>query len=189
MPHEIINWNDIATDFSESLLIGNGASISIDRCFTYSSLREHALTEGILSTQIQELFDTLDPEDADDFELVLRLVWQANYVNSILGIQDSVTKDVYEHIRDCLIRAVQDIHPDYSQVADQFQSITNFLRGFKTVLSLNYDLILYWVIMYSNNLRDGHKFKDCMIGGKFDDDWRKFRDSYNHLDQRSTLVP
>jgi len=59
--------------------------------------------------------------------------------------------------------------------------ICKFLKElkFKTVLSLNYDLILYWVMMYGNSeIDDGHKFEDCFLYGSFDDKWQGLRELY-----------
>lgn len=171
MPYHIRNWLEISNHFSDSILLGNGASISINRSFTYSSLREHAIEYGLLTENVQKLFNYFD---TDDFELVLRLVWQANAVNTALKITDSQTKLAYEHVRDCLIRAVQSIHPEYSEVKQQFFQIAKFLSPFNIVLSLNYDLTLYWVIMHANRCFNGHLFKDCITGGEFNSDWQRF---------------
>jgi len=118
----------------------------------------------------------------------LRLVWQANRVNLALEIPDPTTRLAYEHVRDCLIQAVRSIHPEYNEVEDQFPNIANFLSSFKTVLSLNYDLTLYWIIMLANRTLNGHSFKDCILHGEFDDDWQRFRESISHWDRRNTLV-
>ena len=185
MPYTIYEWADIAADFTDAILLGNGASMGIDRSFSYHSLREHAIDHGLLTDNVQQLFDYFD---TDDFELILRLVWQANRVNLALDIPDPTTRESYEHVRDCLIRSVRSIHPEYSDVEDQFTDIARFLSSFETVLSLNYDLTLYWVIMYSNRTCNGHSFKDCILHGQFDDDWERFRRSRSRWDRRNTLV-
>jgi len=57
------------------------------------------------------------------------------------------------------------------------------------VLSLNYDLILYWVMMYGNSeIDDGHKFKDCFLYGSFDDKWQGFRKLFLPGEESNTLV-
>lgn len=185
MPYQIFNWSQISNNFSDSILLGNGASISIDGSFTYSSLKEHAIDNGLFTRDVESLFSFFN---TNDFELVLRLVWQANKVNSALSISDQRTKVAYEHVRDCLIRAVQSIHPEYNQVEDQFPDIATFLSKFRTVLSLNYDLTLYWVIMYANRVRNGHSFKDCMIHGQFDEDWPRYRNSISGWDRTTSLI-
>ncbi|MCR9663887.1 DUF4917 family protein [Vibrio sp. TRT 21S02] len=185
MSYEINNWSDLEGRYNHSILLGNGASISINRSFSYASLKEHAIEHGLLSEEVEKLFEHFE---TDDFELILRLVWQANKVNAALSIKDKATKKAYEHVRQCLIEAVRSIHPEYSEVEDDLDAIGSFLSRFKTVLSLNYDLTLYWVIMKSNRADDGHRFKDCFISGEFDEDWSRFRESLNRRDRRTTLV-
>lgn len=185
MPYQIHDWSRISNDFSDSIILGNGASISIDDSFSYGSLKQHAVDNGLLTQDVNSLFEFFN---TNDFELVLRLVWQANKVNSALNIPDQRTRVAYEHVRDCLIQAVQSIHPEYYQVEDQFPDIANFLARFKTILSLNYDLTLYWVIMYANRIGNGHSFKDCMIHGQFDDEWPRYRTSISDWDRHTSLI-
>lgn len=181
----IHDWQDISDNFSDSILLGNGASISINKSFTYDSLKEYAATNGLFNASINSLFNFFE---TSDFELILRLVWHATKVNEALGISDSETEKAYERVRDCLINTVQRIHPEHSEVKDQFLAITNFLSSFKTVLSLNYDLTLYWVMMYAKDLDNNHMFKDCMINGEFKSDWQELRKSVNHRFQNTSLV-
>lgn len=185
MPYPIETWQNISGNFSDSILLGNGASISIDRGFTYNSLKEHAIQNGLLTDNVQRLFEYFR---TDDFELILRLVWQANKVNTALDIRDQQTRLAYEHVRNCLIRAVQSIHPEYYEVEQQFPAIAAFLSRFNTILSLNYDLTLYWVLMYANRINNGHSFKDCIIRGEFQSDWWRFRDSISQWDRHCSLV-
>jgi len=185
MPHKIYDWSQISNEFSDSIILGNGASISINDSFSYSSLKQHAIENGLLTQDVNSLFTFFN---TNDFELVLRLVWQANKVNSALNIPDQRTRIAYEHVRDCLIQAVQSIHPEYHQVENQFPDIAIFLSRFKTILSLNYDLTLYWVIMYANRVRNGHSFKDCMIHGQFDDEWPRYRSSISGWDRNTSLI-
>lgn len=103
MSHKIYDWLDIADQYQHSLLLGNGASIAIDKSFMYKSLKDHSIDNGLLNENVEALFSYFD---TDDFELVLRLVWQASRVNKALQITDSKTQSAYEHVRDCLINAV-----------------------------------------------------------------------------------
>lgn len=135
---------------------------------------------------VHELFKFFDTED---FELVLRLVWQATNINQVLDINDNKTRSAYLHIRDCLIEAVREIHPDYQQVTEQtISTIYSFIKQFRTVLSLNYDLILYWAVMYGLDKEDGYEVKDCFIKKRFDDDWRRFREPLKRNSTNTTLV-
>ncbi|UNE63799.1 DUF4917 family protein [Xanthomonas oryzae] len=109
-----------------------------------------------------------------DFELILRIVWQASNVNQSLQIADDRTRNAYRHVRDCLIKTVRDIHPEHDVVSEHLPRIYEFLKSFRTIVSLNYDLLLYWSVTYGLDINDGHAFKDCFIVGRFDDNWQRF---------------
>ncbi|ENR5391178.1 DUF4917 family protein [Providencia rettgeri] len=185
MNFEIKMWEEIESDFADgTLLLGNGASIAVSGRFAYSSLMEHAKEHGLMDYNVKKLFSFFK---TDDFELVLRLVWQSTNINLALQIEDDKTRDTYIHVRDCLIKAVRNIHPEYKDVSDQLPKIYKFIKKFKTVLSLNYDLILYWAVMHGQSVNDMHGVKDCFIFGEFDEDWRRFREPYLY-ENKTTLV-
>lgn len=175
MPFKIHDWTEISDQFGDNLLLGNGASIAVDNRFQYSSLKQHAIKNGRFNEDVQKLFEHFI---TDDFELILRIVWQSTNVNEALGVEDEKTEKAYHHVRDCLIDTVRSIHPEYAEVEESLASISRFMRNFKKIASLNYDLIVYWAMMQSNDLKNGHRFKDCFIGRSFDDDWKKFSEPY-----------
>jgi hypothetical protein len=185
MPYPVVQWAEIAANYQRgTLLLGNGASIAVSPTFGYGSLLSHARGSGILEEDVQRLFDFFG---TSDFELVLRLVWQASNVNRSLQIPDERTHQAYLNVRECLIQAVRDVHPPYEMVSGHLPRMYQFLRSFDTVLSLNYDLLVYWTMTYGLNIQDGHLFKDCFLGdGMFNDEWRRFRETYR--EQINTLV-
>ena len=185
MAVKIHKWTDISESYKGTILLGNGASIAVNPSFRYPSLKQHAIDEGLLTEGVQSIFDYFK---TDDFELILRIVWQTTNVNKSLKVEDDKTREAYLHVRDCLIRSVRDIHPEHHEVSSQLPRIYNFLKSFNTVLSLNYDLLLYWTMMYGMDKGDGHAFKDCIIRSSFDDDWQRFRDSIGQWDRKTTLV-
>ncbi|MES1923975.1 DUF4917 family protein [Salinisphaera sp. T31B1] len=172
MPFEIYNWGEISGNYGGTLLLGNGASRAVDARFGYRSLLEYASYHGLLSDDVQRLFEYFETED---FELILRLVWHASNVNQSLGIPDDRTRNAYVRVRDSLISTVRDIHPEHQEVYWQLPTIYNFVKNFDTAITLNYDLILYWVIMYGQEIFDGASLKDCFIHGEFDENWRRLR--------------
>ncbi len=198
--HEIQEWKKISANYSDTLLIGNGASIAVNKSFNYGSLFKYAKDpiNNLMSPEVEKLFKSFKTED---FELVLRLVWQASEVNSHLGIKDKDNRahDAYFLVRDCLIKSVRGIHPGYDEVSQYLPYIYRFLKKFKTVLSLNYDLILYWAMMYGNSetQKEAEKesknkcpaFIDCFdFDGKdpsnrgeleFSDNLQQFREKYD----------
>jgi hypothetical protein len=46
--YEVHQWNDIAADFQEALVLGNGASVAVHSDFRYGSLKEEAKARGLL---------------------------------------------------------------------------------------------------------------------------------------------
>lgn len=151
--------------------------------FWYDSLLERARDRGLLTEDVRRLFQSFD---TSDFELVLRLVWQASNVNQSLQIRDERTREAYLDVREALIEAVRDVHPEYEDVSAHLPSMCGFLRQFGTVLCLNYDLLVYWTMMHGLSMQDGHLFKDCFVNGRFDDDWGRFRRTYR--ERANTLV-
>ncbi|HBO5257770.1 DUF4917 family protein [Pseudomonas aeruginosa] len=184
MPHEIHNWPDIANDYAGTLLIGNGASIAVSNSFKYNSILEFARNNNLMTANIERLFDYFN---TSDFELILRIVWQSTYVNKCLNIRDNATEEAYINIRNLLIQVVRAIHPEYSDVSENLQKLYTFTKRFDRIISLNYDLILYWVMMYGNSIQDGHRFKDCFLGAHFDCNWKRFEEPY-YGENHCTLV-
>lgn len=173
MPHAIMPWAQIAPNYHRNtILLGNGASIAVSPVLDYGSLLAYAHRAGLLTHDMNRLFQFFR---TSDFEMILRLVWQASNVNRSLQIPDNRTHQAYLNVRNCLIQAVRDIHPEYEQVSDKLPNMYQFLKGFDTVLSLNYDLLIYWTMTYGFDIQDGHLFKDCFLwNGIFDDAWWNF---------------
>lgn len=180
---DILNWASIKAEFSQGLVIGNGASIAICSSFNYPSLYEAAKTEGFLAADAQAVFSSFD---STDFELVLRRLWQASLVNGALKVEGKRVDSAYAEVRKSLISTVHKIHPPYADVKGHFAAIGAFLKGFKSVASTNYDLVLYWAAMWNNENGLGTWFKDAFApsGGKtcFRDDWEALREPYGNAE-------
>lgn len=184
MTYVIRPWSDIARHYHGTAILGNGASIAVNPSFSYGSLLAHARTSELIASDVEQLFNFFR---TTDFELILRIVWQASNVNQSLGIADSRTHEAYLGVRECLIQSVQAIHPEFEQVREHLPAIYQFLKRFDTVLSLNYDLIVYWALMYGYDQDDEHAIKDCFgAGGVFRDDWSRLRTPIRR--QRSTTL-
>ena len=108
MPFPVMQWAQIAPNYHRStILLGNGASIAVSPSFSYGSLLDHAQNRGLLAADVHRLFHFFG---TSDFELILRLVWQASNVNRALQIPDNSTRQAYVNVRECLIQAVRDVH-------------------------------------------------------------------------------
>ena len=174
MPIEIRQWNDIAEQFTDGLLLGNGASIAVDGRFNYPSLFAAASDAGLLTPPVQDIFRRFN--NSTDFEYVLRKLWQAKLVNEALEVEAGAVEAAYAQVRLALIETVRATHVTREEILGQLTPIYQFMKRFKTVLSLNYDLIVYWAAMRGNEaLRKTHAFKDGMISGVLDENWPRLR--------------
>lgn len=169
---EIRQWRDIADQFTDGLLLGNGSSIAVNPRFNYQSLFEAARAENLLSEQVQEIFQRFE---STDFEYVLRKLWQAKQVNDALNVESPVVQEAYAQVRSALIVAIRAIHVSPADAAEHLPPIYQFMSRFETVLSLNYDLIVYWAAMLGNDNLENHRFKDGLIGSVLDEDWPRLR--------------
>jgi len=172
--YAIKDWAEIKDNYENgNLIIGNEASVALHQKFRFDSLKEEAEKLRLFNDDISKLFIEFD---TSDFELILRLVWHAKLINKHLGIVDQKLDSAYENIKQALIKVVKEVHCEHSDIADQLPQLYQFTKQFRTVVSLNYDLILYWILMYGNRNEDGHRFKDCFQGsGLFRNNWQDLR--------------
>lgn len=171
---EVVDWLQLSERYTETLLLGNGSSMAIDPCFSFRSLRDAAATRGLITPSIQKVFDHLNTQD---FELVMSMIWHAYHVNVALAVPDSTTGDAYEEVKAALVGAVRGTHAPFSAANPHLRSVACFMQQFNTVLSLNYDLIVYWA-MLEGNVTLGTWFKDCFVNGALHEDWNRLRKPY-----------
>lgn len=153
----IHKWASIKEQFTQGVLIGNGASIAVSGRFNYGSLYQAAKDAEFLTDDTQEVFSSFKSQD---FELVLRRLWQATLVNKALQIDNKRVDEAYVEVRKSLISTVHAIHPAYEDVKKHFSAIGAFLMEFQMVASANYDLLLYWAAMWNNDNGFGSWSKD-----------------------------
>ena len=142
MTQKVYAWKEIRGDFKQTLVLGNGASIAVDKCFSYTSLYDEASKMLLLNEQVQKLFKYYA---TTDFEFVLRLVWRAHQINKLFGVEDKEVAEAYFQIRESLIKVVQKVHVSYAQSAESLPAIAGFLHRFKTVISLKVQCRLEWI--------------------------------------------
>lgn len=178
---EILDWKEVSGKAEwKALLLGNGASIAVHSDFNYKSLHEVAVKKGLLHSQTIQLFKALN--DTKDFERVLLACWHAETVNGILGQDSKLVRSAYKEIRKALFEAVRSVHPSRLGIKHKLALIQEFCSQFETIVSFNYDLILYWAIVSAAKDETlGYTFKDCFTGrgGTFTDDWQGMRKALN----------
>ncbi len=166
---QVVKWEEISNQFDGgSLVLGNGASMAVSDNFGYSSLFEKAAELGYLTAPVQRVFDSFG---VNDFELVLRRLWQAKQVNEALRIEVDVVDESYRQVRTALIATIRDVHVSYQDAEAHLEHIFEFMKPFSKVVSLNYDLIVYWAAMYGNNHLGNSWFKDCFNGERIFAGW------------------
>ncbi len=167
---DIDTWANISTESWSAILLGNGASIAIHKEFAYPTLHSVADANGLLPTTAP-IFAKLG---TTDFEHVLLACWYAEHVNAALGTPSADISRAYAEVRTALIEAVHSVHPVHADVAPDLQRVGAFASAFPTVVSLNYDLTLYWAMLLFN-AANGSWFKDAFHHGEFQTDWGYLR--------------
>lgn len=170
---DIQAWSSVSAESWSTLLLGNGASIAIHREFAYPTLYGVADAKGLLATTAP-IFAKLG---TTDFEHVLLACWYAEHVNGALGTPSADISAAYAEVRTALIGAVHSVHPIHADVAADLQRVGTFASAFPTVVSLNYDLTLYWAMLIFN-AANGSWFKDAFHDGEFQTDWEYLRRPY-----------
>lgn len=170
----VVPWNELSEGFQDGLLLGNGASMAVSAGFGYSSLFEEAVKLGHVGEHVRDVFASFDTQD---FELVLRRLWYATLVNKALRVAPGPVEDAYKVVRNALIATVRSTHVSHAKAKPHLELIYPFMQRFKTVVSLNYDLIVYWAAMLGNDSL-GPWFKDAFNSGVFRDDWETVREPY-----------
>jgi hypothetical protein len=174
---QVKNWSDISNEFRDTLVLGNGASIAIDQRFDYRSLLEKGRELGLITPQVQKIFNYLK---AEDFEEVLLILGFVRNINKNLEIKEETTTNAYGEIREALIKTILKIHPEHGVVKPYFPAMREFLRHFRRIISLCYDLTLYWSIGDDiKHFADGFGNGGLFVGN-WPDGWMQ-RNSYTSI--------
>ncbi len=125
-----------------SLMIANGFSI---KYFKYANLLEKAGLDA--GSALRKLFDALSTVD---FEIVIQALEDAALVEKIYNKEKRtrILSSEADKLRRALVHAVREIHPAHREdIAGEIPACIKFLSQFDIIFTLNYDLLLYWVIL------------------------------------------
>lgn len=156
------------------LLLGNGFSMAYDpERFSFTSLLQSAIDLKIIDKKdfIYRVFETLKTAD---FESVMKMLDDSRQVIKIYddkaGLDAKIEKDSTQ-LKKHLVSIITNNHPAIcTEIADaNKQSCVEFLRPFKNIYTLNYDLLLYWAIMHDNSsgYTDGFGEDNESIDGEY----------------------
>lgn len=131
------------------LLLGNGFSIACKPdLFRYDRLFDRADFSG--EARAKKAFQKLK---TTNFEAVIRALRDFAslaelYVGEDASAKRKAEKDA-DALREVLVRAVADSHPEQPNNVEpeSYFGCRNFIRGYKSINTLNYDLLLYWTLM------------------------------------------
>lgn len=154
------------------LLIGNGFSIDWSPdVFRYQAILDQAdETEAfaVASEYARSIFEKLD---TNDFEEVAKALTTASAISEHYRSNDNVTiekmKADIAHVQKILVETIARHHPTNSLAVsdDQYEACKKFLINFGTIYTINYDLLLYWVInKYLSDLKFEDRFEDPVAG-------------------------
>lgn len=140
-----------------NLLLGNGFSIAcVPTIFTYSSLFQEA--DFSKMPQVKEVFEAMKTKD---FEEVVNALEHSSIVlpsyDKTLAKTATLIHKHAQSLKEILIETIAKNHP--ARPADigeeRYKACVNFLNHFLgndgMIYSLNYDLLLYWTVMYGMN--------------------------------------
>jgi Domain of unknown function (DUF4917) len=158
----------------QHLLLGNGFSIAcFPKLFNYTSLFECA--KAGFSPELQKVFVALKTEN---FEEVIRSLQSASVLAGVYGHKEQreALESGAKEVREQLVNVLATTHPaTRADIEDEkFLACRDFLRkvviGGGQMYTTNYDLLLYWMLMYTTPSNKGEAFKP-------DDGFRSARDN------------
>jgi hypothetical protein len=134
------------------LLMGNGFSIACrpDR-FRYERLLDQADFSG-LSVDAKRLFEHFDTANFE--QIIQTLNAAARLVRLYRNISSRLATELEadaKRLKDALAKVLAKTHPEMPSALDEeeYEHAAAFLSKFDCLYTVNYDLLLYWTIMWS----------------------------------------
>ena len=142
--HECANWD-------KNLLLGNGFSIAFSELFRYDSiLKESSFNNSSM------FYNTSDYE---------KIIEDLNFKRDIYqqACDDYGTASIFEdwcdELKWDLVNIITDIQSRVKPNKREKHNTFLFLSNFSNIFTLNYDLLLYWVINYAVKLYRQNKYE------------------------------
>ena len=145
---DLVPWPSIADEFTDAILIGNGASRAVSDSVDYTSLRGVATSAAVadpISARDDQAFAIVNETD---FERVLGEIHRAFQIARNAGVVDpDPLRAQYDRIRTGLVEAIRVVHPERSAISTpRLNAVRDSLLQFRSVFTTNYDLLLYWAM-------------------------------------------
>lgn len=161
-----------ATTEDRDILLGNGFSRALDACYSYQDIFSAAQFDAQYDGIVRAIFAQLKTVD---FEEVAGSISRAAKICKIIldDVDFSQVEFVSRLVQAALQTSLVDNHiPSCSDVLEEkILFCREWLRSFKCIFSLNFDLLLYWVAAKSaqnerhdDQVRDGFGHSDTHPG-------------------------
>lgn len=138
------------------LLLGNGFSQAYHGDFAYSTLFD-SVKQQKENARIKNIFEHFG---TSNFEGVLSFLKKVQVLSTIYNFDMSEVVSDYERVRDALADAVVKVHPEKTtEISDLNKNdCYKFIDRFDDVYTVNYDLLLYWVLLRDSGIDFGDYF-------------------------------
>jgi hypothetical protein len=152
------------------ILLGNGFSIACrPNIFAYGRLYEQA-DFSTMSPTVRLAFEALRTQD---FEKVIKALRDASRIVEAYGGNASLVATLQsdaDALREALVQTIASSHPAWpgDLLEVEYVACRRFIANFHTVYTFNYDLLLYWVQMHTEEGR----------APSSDDGFRALEDNY-----------
>lgn len=160
---DVVTFQDALTDSEKykkrHLLLGNGFSIGCRAdIFHYASLYGEADFSDI--PEAQQVFEVLNTQD---FEVAIRMLESGSKILPVYAPGETASAQTMNNhaiaLKELLVATIAGNHPAGPNVIEEakFWACRTFLSNFLAsekgghVFTLNYDLLLYWVLMHEDN--------------------------------------
>ncbi len=157
--YKLKNWDDIKNTYKDGqLILGNGASIAYDDCFKYNNLSDKILEN--FSGENKELWQERFNEYNGNVEDVLSDIITADEICKNLNVEVPEIDEIYQKIQNSFINSLGVNHASEHDIKGCAKNFIEFYSSFKSIISLNYDLVLSWMIYYDSVENSQYKFLD-----------------------------
>lgn len=141
---------------TKHLLFGNGFSMAYDPgIFSYNALS--SFIERTDNELLKSLFSIINTKN---FELIMQQLDNFIEIAKVFSTDPELVGKLINAsttLKDSLIEAVKELHPDHVFMVDEDKStrcakfLNEYLENEGNVFSTNYDLLPYWVLMRNNS--------------------------------------
>lgn len=176
------------TDEKRNILLGNGFSMAYNKeRFSFTSLLQSAIDKGIIeeNSKIHQIFKN---NNTSDFEKVVKILENTSKILKIYTQNESLCKQLLEDskkLKQFLVDIITNNHPEkITEISDdRFESTINFIKEYKKIYSLNYDLLLYWTTeklrekINNKTIQDRKEFIDGFCNNNSNEDYVIFNNN------------